>query len=629
MSEQSFQSHYVGPERPPEGRRPPISEIGLIGWLRKNLFNNVPNAISTLITLAFILIFLYDFLNWAIFSAQWEVVFLNLTNIGAGPEYPKEEMWRIELSAFIIVFLVMLSVGFWGRIQRWIFAAMGLIGAAMIIIPLLTQAVPEPPIAYYTEPGYINRQVNFIAEEGQEITFTIDPLIEPDEFGLENIGGYIADDNQLTNTSWDAIAAAARGVDRGQIDSTAYDMSLQVQVWDAQGEVIYETPFTEGNQESESFTWEAPDSGWYTFTMVEEENEEFNTAGVALLRVEDLEVYYNTNWSIERRQATYGLPPELECSNCATEANRTDMRFSGERTLPQYFSLQLGPYLLATRQFYFISLVVGLIGYFLGQSGKYRLPRKWMTRGLLLLWAVSIPIQYVISVGIEGNDTLPEIDTTDFGGLFLTLALTVVAIIGSFPIGIALALGRQSELPVIKFLCTIFIETIRGVPLITLLFAGRYIVLFMVDGLQDTAAVVRMAVVLTLFTGAYLAEVIRGGLQIIPKGQLEAARALGLTSFQTTLLIVLPQALRAVIPAIMGQFVSIFKDTSLVALVGIFEITGAMRRILSDTATGYTGFQREGYLYIAILYFIFSYLMAAASRNLERSGAGAVRTDKL
>ena len=221
------------------------------------------------------------------------------------------------------------------------------------------------------------------------------------------------------------------------------------------------------------------------------------------------------------------------------------------------------------------------------------------------------------------------VETSRWGGLLLTLLLSTISIIAAFPIGVFLALGRQSKLPVVSVLSTTFIEVVRGVPLITLLFMGRLIVPFFAGFLNDVDLTIRSIIVLTLFLSAYLAEVVRGGLQVVPHGQVEAAKAIGLTEFQATVLIVLPQALRAVIPAIMGQFISLYKDTSLVALVGMYEVTGAMRRVLADTATGYSLFPREGWLYVGILYFIFSYIMAEASRRLEETGAGAIRRDTI
>jgi general L-amino acid transport system permease protein len=199
----------------------------------------------------------------------------------------------------------------------------------------------------------------------------------------------------------------------------------------------------------------------------------------------------------------------------------------------------------------------------------------------------------------------------------------------SFPLGVLLAIGRQSSLPIVSLFCTVFIEVVRGVPLITLLFFGRFILPFFGFGLGDVDLMVRTMVMLTLFTAAYMAEVVRGGLQIIPKGQVEAAQALGLSGFWTAIFITLPQALRAVIPAIMGQAVSLFKDTSLVFVIGLFEMLGTMNQVLGDAQTGYTLFTREGYLYVGVAYFLFAYIMADVSRRLERTGAGSIRRTNL
>jgi general L-amino acid transport system permease protein len=206
----------------------------------------------------------------------------------------------------------------------------------------------------------------------------------------------------------------------------------------------------------------------------------------------------------------------------------------------------------------------------------------------------------------------------------LTILLTVVGIVASFPLGVLLALGRRSELPVVKWICTLFIETVRGVPLITILFMSKHIVPFFSSALANMDLTVRMMVGMTLFSAAYLAENVRGGLQIIPHGQIEAARALGMNPLVTTTFIVLPQALRAVIPAIVGQFIALFKDTSLVAVVGLFELVGIVDAIVSSQPA-YRPYQREAYIFIAIVYFVISYAMSDVSRRLETSGAGSVR----
>jgi general L-amino acid transport system permease protein len=247
----------------------------------------------------------------------------------------------------------------------------------------------------------------------------------------------------------------------------------------------------------------------------------------------------------------------------------------------------------------------------------------------MLSWLIVFVMQYVLVKGFEPLG-IPVVNTDDLGGLYLTILLSVVGIVLSFPIGILLALGRRSDLPIIKVLCTILIEVVRGVPLITLLFMGRYILPFFIDGMQDIDLVIRMSIVLMFFSAAYLAEVIRGGLQVVPDGQVEAAKALGLNGLYVTTFIVLPQAIRLVIPAIMGQFVSLMKDTSLVAFIGLFEILGAARRILQGGAqSGFAVVERELYLYVGIIYFVFSYVLAAASRRLETTGSGATRRNRL
>ncbi len=247
-----------------------------------------------------------------------------------------------------------------------------------------------------------------------------------------------------------------------------------------------------------------------------------------------------------------------------------------------------------------------------------------MRRTAIAAWILSPLVLYVILAGIQGSRFLPYVPPANWGGLLLTMLLTIVGIAASFPLGVALALGRRSDLPAIKWTCTLFIETIRGVPLITILFMAKLIVPFFWSALANIDLTVRMMIGVTLFSAAYLAENVRGGLQIIPKGQLEAARALGMNPFLTTTLVVLPQALRAVIPAIVGQFISLFKDTSLVAIVGLFELVGIVDTIVSGQPI-YRPYQREAYMFIAIIYFVISYAMSGISYRLETTGAGSVR----
>jgi general L-amino acid transport system permease protein len=244
------------------------------------------------------------------------------------------------------------------------------------------------------------------------------------------------------------------------------------------------------------------------------------------------------------------------------------------------------------------------------------------TRVLGAIWLVSIPIMLIVLTTFEvGNEAVDPVEVlmivppNIWSGILLTLSLSVVSIVASFPIGVLLALGRRSSLPVVKGFSILFIELVRGVPLITILFMAQVMLPLFLPLEVSIDRVLRAMVGLTLFTAAYLAEIVRGGLQAVRNEQAEAARALGLNEFLVTGLVVLPQALRAVIPPIMGQFVSIFKDTSLVAIVGLLDVLAVGESVIK--AREYLGAVREIYLFAGLFFFVFSYAMSQASRRLE------------
>ncbi len=256
-----------------------------------------------------------------------------------------------------------------------------------------------------------------------------------------------------------------------------------------------------------------------------------------------------------------------------------------------------------------VALIVG--GFGVGR----RLPRPRWSRWLLVGWLLSLPAIYLLLRGVPGLKPLPPINTNLWGGLLLTLILSVVGIVASMPLGILLALGRRSELPVVRTFSVVCIEVVRGVPLVTVLFMASIIFpLFMPENIHIDRLWRVMAGII-LFSAAYNAENVRGGLQAIPEGQVEAARALGMNGLQVTFLIVLPQALRLVIPATVGQFISLFKDTSLVGIAGLFELLYIGKAVLAQPA--WLGRQQEVYIFVAIIYFIFSYAMSYASLRLE------------
>jgi general L-amino acid transport system permease protein len=257
--------------------------------------------------------------------------------------------------------------------------------------------------------------------------------------------------------------------------------------------------------------------------------------------------------------------------------------------------------------------VVGVVGYFLG----HRFPGR-LKRPTILLLLLYMPLVILLIRGFGGEEGfMSKVGTNLWGGLLLSLLLAIIGIVFSFPFGVLLALGRQSKMPALKTLSVIYIEVIRGVPLITLLFMGQLMLPFFLPAGITIDRVIRAVVAIIMFAAAYMAENVRGGLQAIPKGQYEAADVVGLSGLQKMIYIILPQALRTVIPVLVGQFIGLFKDTSLVALVGLLDLLGIARGILANPS--YIGRQLEVFSFIALIYWVFSYAMSYAARRLEIS----------
>lgn len=258
------------------------------------------------------------------------------------------------------------------------------------------------------------------------------------------------------------------------------------------------------------------------------------------------------------------------------------------------------------------AVIVSLLAFFL--SGGFR--NGW--RALLRSVAVFAAIAVVIKVMDLDHGGLPVVDTRQWGGLLVTLVVSLTGIVASMPVGIALALGRRSTIPLIRVFSIAFIEFWRGVPLITVLFFATYMLPLFLPGNFTVDGLVRVLIGIALFAGAYNAEVIRGGLQAIPRGQAEAASALGLSYWKTTGLIVMPQALRHVIPGLVNSFIALFKDTTLVLIVAIFDLLGQLRASFADPnwATPTTLF--TGFAFTGIIYFVFCFGMSRYSLFVER-----------
>lgn len=247
-----------------------------------------------------------------------------------------------------------------------------------------------------------------------------------------------------------------------------------------------------------------------------------------------------------------------------------------------------------------------------------RLPGKlWATLAITVGFPLASWI--MLSSGWFGLDPVP---TERWGGLFLTIFIAIVGIATSLPIGILLALGRRSELPVIRVLCTCFIEFVRGVPLITLLFmAANLFPLFLPQGVT-LDKLLRALIVISLFSSAYMAEIVRGGLQSLPRGQTEAAAALGLGYWRTTILIVLPQALKVSLPSIVSNCISLLKDTSLVATIAFFDFLQVIKSGNADAVWSTPNTAFTGYVFAAMIYWFLCFGMSRYSTYLENTISG-------
>ena len=240
--------------------------------------------------------------------------------------------------------------------------------------------------------------------------------------------------------------------------------------------------------------------------------------------------------------------------------------------------------------------------------------RKHWKKPLAYAWIAGLFAMGLLLRGVFFG--LDPVESTQWGGLPLTLLLSVFGLTAAYPLGVVLALGRQSKMRAVKTLCIVYIELIRGVPLISLLFMSSIIFpLFLPEGLTINK-ILRAQVAIILFTAAYIAEVVRGGLQAMSRGQYEAAGSIGLNYYQTMRLIILPQALKIVIPPTVSQLISAFKDTSLVVIIALYDLLKTTQTVLSNPE--WMGFSREAYVFVAILYFLGCFSMSNYSRKLEK-----------
>jgi His/Glu/Gln/Arg/opine family amino acid ABC transporter permease subunit len=586
---------------PPETRKPPVTEIGALGWMRKNLFGTWYDAVLTISFGVLIVYAAIGLANWIVGTAQWDVIVNNLRLFGSG-RYPPDQAWRAGVAALIVAALAGISWGLWGRLLRSTAMLLGAGLVILLILPVVGGLFPIPPIyalvsAASSEPP---PPLIFVGGQGQALRLTLTPVTR----ATETPKGFIG---TASRTAWGEFR-------RATTEQGPADLAATVRLQDGRLDTLG-TVRVQADGEAETIEVSLPTAGWYVLLLEGE-----GTAGAAWLEIEGVEPMSSLGSAQQEYAQTYGSPPEIAGTRVRALDNAW-LRFVGTRTLGDFLALHVGPGAAAVSG---VALAVGVcvaVGYGLGQVARRR--EKLARRVVVAAWALSFPVVLLVLRGLDNAEALPYVGTERWGGLVLTLVLAVVGIVAAFPIGVLAALGRRSSLPMVRIFCTLYIEFVRGVPLVTVLWSANVMVPLMEPRLANVDSVIRAMVGMTLFTGAYLAENVRGGLQAIPHGQVEAARAVGMNAFLVTTLVVLPQALRAVIPAIAGLFIALFKDTSLVIIIGLLELLGIARSVISQPE--YVGLQREAFVFIAVIYFVFSYAMSYTSRRLEETGSGAVR----
>lgn len=664
-------------------RSPPITAIGPLGWMRKNFFSSAQDTILTIVGVGLVISVISSLITWVITDANWFAITFNLRLYLLG-RYESFAEWRVIAWVLIVAFSIGIAFAAWGRLRREVILAVGSVLTLLFILPPIINAV-LPAAVSYTAAGNMpivsgsetltpQQSVAFTGIAGERISLRFASDQTGNDEQLAELAGF-ADraSNQLLNAAADRLGTMGRivqiqsdlsgdlltanqrtrlEIELGKLQltdpvSTTYTLNqnpVQVRVLrGTSGAVIGEATLEAASAPLELVL---PEDGWYVLEKLVSQN----SAGIVLLQAQGI---------FPVLQRTVNRAGDSETVNASADTQRIDQytrmndfftteeprpragdtdvpivvindnQYRGTRPLSDYLTLFVGPFFVQIRIGLLGIFLAVLAGYFAGQFlsriSPTENPRHNARRAARWL-LVGIPILMFILIYGIGN-LLPLTNTSRWGGLLLTVMLAIVGIIASFPLGILLALGRRSQLPAISLFSTTFIEVVRGVPFITVLFMSQLLVPLVNPALGETPPVFRAMVGMVLFTSAYLAENIRGGLQAVSPGQIEAAKALGLNGLQITLNITLPQALRIVIPALVGMFISLFIDTSLVVTVGLLELLGISNNVVVQTE--FIGTRREIYLFVLLIYFSFTYTMTLISRRIEASGAGRTISQKI
>jgi His/Glu/Gln/Arg/opine family amino acid ABC transporter permease subunit len=655
----------------PQIRPPPRLAVGPLAWIRNNLFRSWFDTVLTIIFSLVIVTVITSMAQWVITGANWYIISFNLRQYMIG-RYEPEAEWRLQLLLLLVAFGIGFNLATWTRISRFLVILLVMaLALAFILPPLITAAIPLPN-AYFTASSTDitsgasteapPQQIGFIGAAGEKISVQLATDLAVSDEALTGLYSFSDNgSNLLRAAAANRLSIHARIAEiQRLLTADAFTPRQREQLIAELERLEVPPPVTETyaiNQQpaevqildgatleplvsatldstSPALELTLPSSGWFVLDkrVVGEGAVLLRTSGIYPLLVREFSTTDTGEGTtsgggrvleyvrMTDEFTTRAIRPTIDGRN-VTATIIIDNQYRGTRPFSDYLRLFLAPLLSKINLAFGLVLLLGSAGYWGSRFLLRTLDRRTVQRAAIWMLIVLPVLMFMFVYGL-GN-ILPLTDTRRWGGLLLTILLTVVGIAGSFPIGVLLALGRRSSLPVISTFCTLYIEFVRGVPLITVLFMSQLLVPLLNPSLAEVPNAFRAMVGIVFFSAAYLAENVRGGLQSVPHGQEEAAKALGLNSLQVTMYITLPQALRAVIPALMGQFVSLFKDTSLVAIVGLLDLTGISQTVVAQTE--FIGLRRESFLFIAFTYFTFSYIMAYVSRRLEETGSGAAR----
>ncbi len=685
MTTSKNQQHNIVYFEEPPTKAPPLLAVGALAWIRDNLFSSWLDTLLTFLGLAFIITVITSFLQWSINQANWFAVIFNVRQFMVGRLESQAE-WRIWLLVLIVAFAGGLAWAAWSsRISRSVIIVTVFVLALMFLAPqFIGSAIPLPDSHLVAgnqgiQAGSLTQvaqdQIAFIAKTGDIVTFRIADEVATDDETLAQLFSF-SDNvaNTLRNAAATSLSTQARmdeinvllagedltdrqrvnlenelgRIEQPQVITETYSINrLPVNLRILDGATLEPLVETILQPEGDTFSFTLPNDGWFVVEKTITEGEGLailQTTGIfpilqrSFTRSEELDaggevvseagrvdqfVRMTDNFVLE-------APQPQNNGTAISYSTIIEFKYRGERPLLDYLSLFLGPFLQMLNTPLLILVIAGGLGYVAGLSADTLFspeekPHRASQRAATWLLIATPALMFILVAGV-GN-ILPLTDPRRWGGLLLTMMLTVVGIIGSFPIGVLLALGRRSSLPAVKLVCTLYIELVRGVPFISVLFMGALLLPLTNPALSEVPGAYRAMIATIIFSAAYLAENVRGGLQSIPPGQEEAAKAIGLNGLQTILYITLPQALRAVIPALVGMFIGLFKDTSLVAIVGLIDLTGITNSVVAQTE--FLGDRRETFLFISIIYFVFSYVMSYVSRRIEASGAGAAMAKRI